>query len=200
MDYSDGVNAISTKWDKLLKNEDDMEQFIMPLLNLSPFDTRRKVVNGKQQKAVQMYHLQKSMRNNADPEKKGLTYLLMRALHYWKTIYDRAIEDPEDIENKKGKYISKHMFQSVLDDFHSEMEKLQDQMDSKNIVSKDKLHDVEEQRDILQLKYNNLKAECEQQKENDQKFYDKLMEQQEEKHDRQLEFYKNELEKSAKQQ
>lgn len=200
MDYSDSVNAISTKWQKLLKNEDDMEQFIMPLLNLTPFDTRKRVVNGKQQKAVQMFHLQKSIRNNADPEKKGLTYLLMRALHYWKTIYDRAIEDPEEIENKKSKYISKHMYQSVLEDFHAEMEKLQEQMDSKNIVSKDKLHDVEEERDTLQLKYNNIKAEWELQKQNDQKFYDKLVEQQQEKHDRQVEFYKNELEKLAKQQ
>jgi len=198
MDYSDGVNAISTKWEKLLKNEDDMEQFILPLLNLTPFDTRRKIVNGKQQKAVQVFHLQKSIRNNTDPEKKGLTYLLMRALHYWKTIYDRAIEDPEEIENKKGKYVSKHMYQSVLEDFHSEMEKLQDQMDSKNVVSKDKLRDVEEERDTLQLKYNNLKAEWEQQKQSDQKFYDKLMEQQEQKHIKQLDFWKKRCSDMAK--
>jgi len=198
MDYSDGVYAISTKWEQLLKNEDEMEQFIIPLLNLTPFDTRRKVVNGKQQKAVQVYHLQKSIRNNTDPEKKGLTYLLMRALHYWKTIYDGAINNPEKIEETKGKFVSRHMYESVIDDFHIEMNKLIDQMDSKNVVSKDKLREVEEERDTLQLKYNNLKAECQQQKETDQKFYDKLMEQQEEKHNKQLDFWKNRCSDMAK--
>jgi len=198
MNYSDGVDAISNRWEKLLKNEEDMEQFIIPLLNLTPFDTRRKVVDGKSQKAVQMFHLQKSIRNNTNPEKKGLTYLLMRALHYWKTTYDRAIGDLDEIEKRKDKFVSRHMYDSVIDDFHAEMEKLQDQMDSKNIVSKDTLRDVEDERDNLQMKYNKLKAECEEKKQNDQKFYDRLLEQKDRDHEKQLSFWKQRCEDMAK--
>jgi len=156
MDYSDSENAISTKWEELLNNTSELTTYIMNALMLTPFDTRRKIVDGKPQKAVQIFALQRSIENNADANKKGLTYLAMRSIHYWKTIYERAIQNPEEIEDKKGKYVSRNMYDSIIDDFHAEIEKLQDVMYSKNVVPKDEYETLEKECNQWRRKYETL--------------------------------------------
>jgi hypothetical protein len=140
---SDSENAISSEWQTLLNN--GIEEYMMDAFMLTPFDTSRRIVDGKPQKAVQLFSLRKSIKSNADPNRKGLIYLAMRSTHYWKTTYERAIQNPEDIEDKKGKYIARHMFDSVLEDFHVEINKLQGQIEGNNLVPKEDYDEIEKE-------------------------------------------------------
>ena len=153
---SGSVNAISCEWDKLLENNMMLIQYMIDALMLTPQDTSRRIVNGKQQKAVQIYSLKSSIQNNADPNKRGFIYLAMRSIHYWKTTYERAIQNPEDIEDKKGNYVSRHLYQSVLDDFHIEIQKLQNVMYSKNLVPKEEYETLEKEYFDVKKKYEKL--------------------------------------------
>ena len=131
MDYSPeqcSENAISNEWNELIEHPENMDSYIMNALMITPMDTRKKTKDGKPQKCVQVHSLSKSIINNANPDKKGLTYLSMRAIHYWKTIYERAIADPEDIKHNRNRFVSKHMHQSIVDNLYVEMEELQDQI------------------------------------------------------------------------
>ena len=58
---------------------------------------------------------------------------------------ERAIQNPEDIEDKKGKYIARHMFDSVLEDFHVEINKLQGQIEGNNLVPKEDYDEIEKE-------------------------------------------------------
>jgi len=156
MENSDSVNAISNEWEKLLEDSPAMTKYILDALMLTPSDTKKRVVNGKSNKIVQLYSIQNSISNNASPEKKGLTYLAMRSIHYWKTTYERAIQNPEEIEERKGKYITRHRYDSLLDDYHAEISKLEDQMYSKNTVPKEQHQSVEDECNEWRRKYEKL--------------------------------------------
>lgn len=134
MDYSDGVNAISSEWEKLLQDK-EFESYIVDALMLTTNDLSRKIVNGKPQKAVQTHALGRSINNNANPDKKGLSYLAMRAIHYWKTKFEREMNNPT--EKTEGKYCSRHYFNSLMESQYGEHDKLQKIIDDGNIVSKD---------------------------------------------------------------
>ena len=154
---SDSDNAISSEWEKLI--EGDIHEYIMDALMLTPQDTSRRIVDGKAQKAVQLFSLRKSINANADPNKKGLIYLAMRSTHYWKTTYERAIQNPEDIEDKKGKYISRHMYESIRDDFHEEINKLEGQIEGNNLVPKEDYDEMEKECNEWRRKYVKLDAD-----------------------------------------
>ena len=134
MDYSDSVNAISSEWEKLLEDK-KFESYIVDALMLTTNDLSRKIVNGKPQKAVQTHALGRSINNNANPDKKGLSYLAMRAIHYWKTKFEREMNNPT--EKTEGKYCSKDYFKSLMESEYAEYDKLQKIIDDGNIVSKD---------------------------------------------------------------
>ena len=154
---SDSDNAISSEWEKLI--EGDIHEYIMDALMLTPQDTSRRIVDGKPQKAVQLFSLRKSINANADPNKKGLIYPAMRSTHYWKTTYERAIQNPEDIEDKKGKYISRHMYESIRDDFHEEINKLEGQIEGNNLVPKDDYDEMSLLCNEWRTKYEKLDAD-----------------------------------------
>jgi hypothetical protein len=195
---SDSVPPISSEWEELLKNTPELTTYIMDALMLTPFDTRRKIIDGKPQKVVQLFSLQKSIDNNADPNKKGLTYLAMRSIHYWKTIYERAIQNPKEIEAKKGKYIARHMFDSVLEDFHIEIQNLQNVMYSKNVVPKEEYETLKKECYDWRIKYEKLDAnynrDIERERDNAKKSADAECE----RIQRIADFYKNECHKLGK--
>lgn len=151
---SDSEIAISSEWEKLIQG--DIEEYIIDALMLTPQDTSRRIVDGKPQKAVQLFSLRKSINANADPNRKGLIYLAMRSTHYWKTTYERAIQNPEDIEDKKGKYISRHMYESIRDDFHEEINKLEGQIEGNNLVPKEDYDEVFREMNEWRRKYVKL--------------------------------------------
>ena len=151
---SDSENAISSEWDTLIQG--NIEEYMIDALMLTPQDTSRRIVDGKPQKAVQLFSLRKSINANADPTKKGLIYLAMRSTHYWKTTYERAIQNPEDIEDKKGKYISRHMYESIRDDFHEEINKLEGQIEGNNLVPKEDYDEMEKECNEWRRKYVKL--------------------------------------------
>ena len=198
MDYSDSENAISNEWDKLIEHPENMDAYIMKALMISPMDTRKKMADGKIQKCVQVHSISRSIINNANPDKKGLTYLAMRAIHYWKTIYERAIADPEGIEHNKDKFVSKHMHNSITDDFHAEIGKLQDQIYSKKTVTQSVYNESVERERLLQKKYDELMQENENKSKSNQSFYELQLKQRDEKHDKQVSHWKDEMAKMAK--
>ena len=198
MDYSDSENAISNEWDKLIEHPENMDAYIMKALMISPMDTRKKTTDGKTQKCVQVHSISRSIINNANPDKKGLTYLAMRAIHYWKTIYERAIADPEGIEHNKDKFVSKHMHNSITDDFHAEIGKLQDQIYSKKTVTQSVYNESVERERLLQKKYDELMQENENKSKSNQSFYELQLKQRDEKHDKQVSHWKDEMAKMAK--
>lgn len=199
---SDSDKAISILWNKLLESPQDTHDYILDALMLTPLDTRRKIVDGKQQKAVQLFSIKSSILTNADPEKKGLTTLSMRAIHYWKTLYERALQDPEMIEEKRDKYVPRVMYEGVRNNLHEEIEMLQDEitkiMDDNNMVPKEELISANSEICSLNRKYDNIKKEMEEKKESDQKFYDKLLEQQDARHQKELDYWKKRCSDMAK--
>ena len=112
-------------------------------LRLKTDDTSRKIVNGKPQKAVQLHALKSSINNNADPNKKGLSYLAMRSIHYWKTMYEREMKNPT--EKTEGKYCSKDYFRSLLYSEQAEYDKLQNIIDKGNLISKEQYETLEKE-------------------------------------------------------
>ena len=195
MDYSDSVNAISNEWDKLIEHPENMDAYIMKALMISPMDTRKKTTDGKTQKCVQVHSISRSIINNANPDKKGLTYLSMRAIHYWKTIYERAIADPEGIEHNNDKFVSKHMHNSITDDFHAEICKLQDQIYSKKTVTQSVYNELRDEKDLYKKKYDEAVEENENKSKSNQSFYELQLKQQDEKHDKQVSHWKDEMAK-----
>ena len=123
MDYSDGVNAISSEWEKLLQDK-KFESYIVDALMLTTNDLSRKIVNGKPQKAVQTHALGRSINNNANPDKKGLSYLAMRAIHYWKTKFEREMNNPKEqhqsVEEECNEWRRK--YEKLDNDYNKNME------------------------------------------------------------------------------
>ena len=194
MDYSDGVNAISSEWEKLLEN--NIEEYMIDALRLKTDDTSRKIVNGKPQKAVQLHALKSSINNNADPNKKGLSYLAMRSIHYWKTMYEREMKNPT--EKTEGKYCSKDYFRSLLYSEQAEYDKLQNIIDKGNLISKEQYETLEKECYEWRRKYEKLDAnynkDIERERDNAKKSADAECE----RIQRIADFYKNECQKLGK--
>ena len=198
MNYSESGeydNAISIEWDKLLEDNENVSKYILDALMLTPSDSRRKVVNGKQQKAVQLFSIRNSISTNANPEKKGLTYLAMRAIHFWKTLYERSLQDPQLVEENREKYVPRLQHIGVRDNLMSEINIIQDElvkmMKDGNMVSKDEFSEVQSDLYKLQSKYDNLKFDMETKKKEDQKFYDMREREQDHRHEQEVEYWKN---------
>ena len=202
MDNSPDENTatpISQSWNRLIDNPDDMKEYISEALMIRPSEKKRRTVLGQPQKAVQMSSIKGSIVNNADSNKKGLTYLAMRSIHYWKTIYERAIQDPEKIEQYKEKYVSKHFYESVLDDCHLEMEEMQDQLNNGETVSKAEYDEVRIELQDMKKKIENMEIEHTESLKRTDDFHRKKESITEDRNTKVIDFYKDELAKLAKQ-
>ena len=192
-------NAVNTQWNELLLNKEELCVFMKDALNIRPSEMRSKRINGKQNMGVQMFAIQKSILNNADSTKKGLTYLAMRSIFYWKTIYERAIQDPEKIEQYKQKYVSKHFYESVIDDCHLEMEEMQDQLNNGETVSKAEYDEVRIELQDMKKKIENMEIEHTESLKRTDDFHRKKESITEDRNTKVIDFYKDELAKLAKQ-
>ena len=191
--------AANTQWNELLLNKEELSVFMKDALNIRPSEMRSKRINGKQIMGVQMFAIQKSILNNADSTKNGLTYLAMRAIHYWKTIYERAIKDPEKIEQYKDKYVSKHFYESVLADCHLEIEEIQDQLSNGETVSKAEYDEVRIELQDMKKKIENMEIDHANDLKKIDDFHRKKESINEDRNTKVIDFYKDELSKLAKQ-
>ena len=187
--------AISISWDNLINDKDELIDYTISALMLTSIDTKRRVVDGKKTKVVQVFSLKNSIENAR--HKKGITYLAMRATHYWKTMYERAIQDPDKIEEKKHKYKPQHMFDSITDDYNEELERLQAQIYSSNMVPKDDFIEMEAKYCESQREIEKLLAQHKQDIDTMETYNKRKELAEESRRDRTEEFYKTEMKKLA---
>ncbi len=159
--------SVRAEWDTLLEN-DNFTNYIMDSLMIRPEECKAVKKDGKTKFGVQLNSIERSVRNNANPEKKGLTYLSMRAIHYWKTLYEKRLGVTDDDKTK----ISKEMHRDICNSLYAEIRGLNDIMDGKGVVDKElynnatsEIYEWKSKHDKLDLNYNkNLEIAIENEK------------------------------------
>ena len=150
---NEDMPSVNSEWNALLKKDNQIVSYIMDSLNIRPEECKVVKIQGRSKHGVQLCSIERSIRNNANPEKNGLTYLSMRAIHYWKTLYENRMND-ENI-NKEEK-ISRAMHEDIRNTLYSEINELNNMIDGKGVVDKYIYDTATKERDEWESKYKKL--------------------------------------------
>ena len=148
--------SVRGEWNALLeKNDDDFVKYILNSLMIRPEETKVVKENGKSKFGVQLSSIERSIKNNANPEKKGLTFLSMRAIHYWRTLYEKRMNDNNiDKDNK----ITKDMHRDICNSLYAEIRELNECMSGKGVIDKDLYYNAIANGDEWESKYKKLET------------------------------------------
>ena len=152
---NEDMPSVNSKWNALLKNDNEIVKYIMDSLMIRPEECKVNKIEGRTKHGVQLCSVERSIRNNANPEKNGLTYLSMRAIHYWRTLYELRMNDENfDKDNK----ISKAMHDDIRYTLYAEIKELNNMINGKGVVDKYHYDKVCQERDESEYKYKELDA------------------------------------------
>ena len=152
---NEDMPSVNSKWNALLKNDNEIVKYIMDSLMIRPEECKVNKIEGRTKHGVQLCSVERSIRNNANPEKNGLTYLSMRAIHYWRTLYELRMNDENfDKDNK----ISKAMHDDIRYTLYAEIKELNNMINGKGVVDKYHYDKVCQERDEWEYKYKELDA------------------------------------------
>lgn len=149
---NEDMPSVNSEWNTLLENNNEIVSYIMDSLMIRPEECKVVKIQGRTKHGVQLCSIERSIRNNADPEKNGLTYLSMRAIHYWKTLYESRVNDP-DIDKSK---ITKAMHDDIRNTLYAEIKELNNMISGKGVVDKYLYDKATSERDEWESKYNKL--------------------------------------------